>query len=192
LSSRLTDGYSGPNDDRTYRERYQPLPVESRVRPRSRSPPGRRPGPGNVVDDGRPPTKRVREDAYPYYSQPSRRPPVSSGPGDYSPRGDPAPSAGGSGVYYDARTGPPPPASGGRTGGTPYDRDYPTARDRGPEVGGYVPGPATYDRPRSPPPSRLPPPLPYSGRGNNYTRPGGDSRDDRRYNSMPPPPPRNN
>ena len=196
LGSRLTDSYSGPGDDRTYppreleRSRYPPAPVEgaapfSRVRPRSPSPNTRRPGPGNVIDDGRPPMKRVREDppySAAYYSPDPRRPGVAGGPNDYPPRAAPTPRPEGGAAYYDNRAGPPPP-SGGRTG-PPYDRDYPVARDRAPDPGSYVSGPSSYDRPpRSPPPSRLPPP-PYRG---NYTR-GGDLRDDRAYNNMPPPP----
>jgi hypothetical protein len=203
LGSRLTESYSGPGDDRPYpprdleRSRYPPAPIEgaaafSRVRPRSPSPIARRPGPGNVVDDGRPPMKRVREDApysAGYYSPEPRRPAVTGGPSDYPPRAAPTPRPEGGAPYYDARLHPVPP-SGGRTGPPPYDRDYPVARDRAPEVGGYVPGPSSYDRPRSPPPSRFPP-QPYGGRG-NYTRGGGDPRDDRAYNNNMPPPPRSN
>lgn len=200
LSTRLAD-YSGPNDDRVYgprdpdRTRYPPPPIEStggpfsRVRPRSPSPINRRPG--GLMEDGRPPIKRAREDAYSsgYYPPSARRPSISSGPGDYPPRPVPAPSTGG-GAYYDSRAGPPPASGGRNNGGPSYDRDYPGMRDRGPDAGGYAPGPG-YDRPlRSPPPSRVPPP-PYNGRG-NYARPGGDPRDDRRYNNIPPPPPRSN
>jgi len=198
LGSRLTEGY--PGEDRVYppreleRSRYPPTSSEgaafSRVRPRSPSPISRRPGPGSVVDDGRPPVKRPREDASyaaGYYSPEPRRPVVTGGPTDYPPRSAATPRPE-SASYYDARVGPPVPPSGSRNGPS-YDRDYPVARDRATDIG-YTPGPS-YDRPpRSPPPSRLPPP-PYGGRG-NYTRGGGDPRDDRPYNSNMPPPPRSN
>ncbi|KAF7980374.1 hypothetical protein HWV62_38837 [Athelia sp. TMB] len=73
-ASRLSDTYSASVEDRAYppkdydRAHYPPSaepPVSfSRVRPRSPSPMARRPPlPGNVVDDGRPPMKRAREDA---------------------------------------------------------------------------------------------------------------------------------
>lgn len=194
LGSRLSDNYSGPGEDRSYpprdleRSRYPP-PLDgpatySRVRPRSPSPISRRPGPGSVIDDGRPPMKRPREDApYPpgYYSPEPRRP-IAGGPSDYPTRSGQTPRPDGGAAYYDARL---PPV---RSGPPPYDRDYPVARDRGSEVGGYVSGPSSYDRPpRSPPPR--PPPQIYPSRG-NYTRGGGDPRDDRAYGSNMPPPPR--
>ena len=219
LSSRLTDGYQGPGDDRPYlsqqpqreldRPRYpglglrdnSPSAFSSRVRPRSPSPIGRRPGGGSGVgDDIRPPVKRVRDEAgYPpdYYSPP---PPSSSSvlgresgrrssvSGDYPPLGGTPPAMSNGNGYYDTRGGPPHSslsggagAGGGSTnGGGLGERDYGT-RERGP--GMDFGGPASYERPRSP--SRLP--LAY-GRG-GYGR-GGDPRDERRYN-MPPPPSRN-
>ncbi|KIM83433.1 hypothetical protein PILCRDRAFT_443724 [Piloderma croceum F 1598] len=191
LGSRLTESYARPGEDRQYppreheRPRYPPTPAEgtpafSRVRPRSPSPMSRRPGPGSVVDDGRPPMKRAREDVpytAGYYSPEPRRPAVAGGPSDYPSRTAPTPRPEAA-PYYDGRGPPSGPPGGGRTG-PPYDRDYPVARDRAADVGGYVPGPSSYPS-RSPPPSRL-----YGGRG-NYTR-----GDDRPYNNnMPPPPPR--
>jgi hypothetical protein len=196
LGSRLTESYTRPGEDRQYppreheRPRYPPTPVEgtpafSRVRPRSPSPMSRRPGPGSVVDDGRPPMKRAREDVpyTGYYSPEPRRPAVAGGPSDYPSRVAPTPRPEAA-PYYDGRGPLSGPPGGGRTG-PPYDRDYPVARDRATDIGGYVPGPSSYPS-RSPPPSRL-----YGGRG-NYTRGGGgDPRDDRPYNNnMPPPPPR--
>lgn len=199
LSSRLTEPYSGPPGtappDHRYprdvdRSRYPPSaggspPPFSRVRHRSPSPVGRRPGPpGSSLDDIRPPMKRQRDDVtYPpssgYYSPLGRDRRAST---DYPPRPlSPPPGSGGS--YYDR----PPPLSGGTAGSGgsgPLDRDYIGGRDRG----DYAAGPSSYDRPRSPVPSSRIPPQGY-GRGAGYPR-GSDPRDDRRYN-MPPPPPRN-
>jgi hypothetical protein len=167
LTSRLTDGY--PSDDRA-RTQYPPRDVEggrypepapsySRVRPRSPSPTRRDP----LIDDFRPPVKRLREDSYvdPYY-EPSRRD-VAGTPASYPPprRGSPRPAA-----YYD----PAPYAAGSRD-----PREYPLPRDRSLDPTSYntlsYDGRSDIGRPRaSPPPA-------YARDG--YERP--PMRDDRRY-----------
>lgn len=207
VASRLSDTYSTPTEDRSYppkdydRVRYplsnDPPASFSRVRARSPSPISRRPPlSGGLADDGRPPMKRAREDvpySGPGYYSPDRRAPASGLPSDYAARGPPN-RATNEPPYYDARDARPgPPSSSApvpRATGPPYDRerDYPAARDRGLDMGGYAPspGPASYDRlQRSSPPPRQSLP-PYAGRG-NYSR--GDPRDDRAY--MPHSVPRN-
>ncbi|KAG6884108.1 hypothetical protein C0993_001385 [Termitomyces sp. T159_Od127] len=178
LSSRLTDTYNTPApggalNDRSFAPRDAPPPF-SRVRPRSLSPPARRPG-APVIDESRPPAKRTREDGYgagEYYppsTVPSAR---DSGaalrrqenyptlPRAVSP---PAPSGAGS-AYFDNRGPLPPAASSAVSGG---DREYPPRE--------YPV--QSYERQRSP------------SRGATYSRGGysRDTRDDRRYPPQPPP-----